>query len=85
METLVSFLKHSSALELLVLLVVVLLAVILIPVGIWIVIASANPNSKQASIVCTGRHLPKMSAARAMKPRPAAMLRVNRDDWPIER
>ena len=40
METLMSFLKHSSALELLVLLVVVLIAVILIPVGIWIVIAS---------------------------------------------
>jgi len=40
METLISFLKHSSGLELLVVLAVVLLAVILIPVGIWIVIAS---------------------------------------------
>lgn len=40
METLISFLKHSSGLELLVMLVVILLAVILIPVGIWIVIAS---------------------------------------------
>ena len=40
METLISFLKHSSALELLVMLVVFLLALVLIPVGIWIVIAS---------------------------------------------
>jgi hypothetical protein len=40
METLISFLKHSSGLELLVVLVVILLAVMLIPVGIWIVIAS---------------------------------------------
>ena len=40
METLISFLKHSSALELLVLLVVILLSVSLIAVGIWIVIAS---------------------------------------------
>jgi glucan phosphoethanolaminetransferase (alkaline phosphatase superfamily) len=40
METLISFLKHASGLELLVVLVVILLAVILIPAGIWIVIAS---------------------------------------------
>ena len=40
MESLISFLKHSSGLELLVMLVVFLLALILIPVGIWIVIAS---------------------------------------------
>src|SRR5437870_10269341 len=52
---------------------------------IWIVNASANPNSRHASIVCTGRHLPKMSAASAMKPRPAVILRVKSDDWPIER
>jgi hypothetical protein len=42
METLISFLKHSSGLGLLVMLVVILLAVILIPVGIWIVIASRS-------------------------------------------
>jgi Flp pilus assembly protein TadB len=36
----ISFLKHSSGLELLVVLGVILLAVILIPVGVWIVIAS---------------------------------------------
>src|SRR5712692_2227817 len=47
--------------------------------------ASAKPNSRHASIVCTGRHFPKIQAANAMKPRPAAMLRVNRDDCPIER
>lgn len=42
MESLISFLKHSSGLELLVVLGVVLLAVILIPVGVWIVIASRS-------------------------------------------
>jgi hypothetical protein len=40
METLVSFLKHSSGLELLVMLAVVLLAVALIPIGVWIAIAA---------------------------------------------
>jgi len=40
MESLISFLKHSSGLELLVMLGVILLAVILIPAGVWIVVAS---------------------------------------------
>jgi beta-lactamase regulating signal transducer with metallopeptidase domain len=40
METFISFLKHSSGLELLVMLAVILLAVMLIPVGIWIVVAA---------------------------------------------
>lgn len=40
METLIPFLKHSSALDLLVVLLVVLISVILIPVGILIAIAS---------------------------------------------
>ena len=52
---------------------------------IWIVIASVRPKNRHASSVCTGRHLPKISAARAMKPRPDVMLRVNSDDWPIDR
>lgn len=42
METLISFLKHSSGLELLVTIVVLLLAVILIPIGVWIAIASRS-------------------------------------------
>jgi hypothetical protein len=40
MESLIPFLKHSSVLDLLVILLVVLIEVILIPVGIWIVIGS---------------------------------------------
>ena len=40
METLNPFLKHSSALDLLVILLVILIAVVLIPVGIWIAIAA---------------------------------------------
>ncbi len=40
MEILISFLKYSSALDLLVMSLVLLIAVILIPVGIWIAIAS---------------------------------------------
>ena len=40
MESLIPFLKHSSSLDLLIILLVVLIAVILIPVGIWIAIAS---------------------------------------------
>lgn len=40
MEALIPFLKHSSALDLLVILLVIGIAVILIPVGIWIAIAS---------------------------------------------
>jgi hypothetical protein len=40
METLIPFLKHSNALDLLVMILVILIAVILIPVGIWIAIAS---------------------------------------------
>ena len=47
--------------------------------------ASVKPKSRQASIVWTGRHLPKMSAASAMKPRPEVMLRVKSDDCPMER
>lgn len=42
METLIPFLKSSSAVDLLVLLVVILIAVILIPVGILIAIASRS-------------------------------------------
>ena len=42
METLISFLKHSSGLELLVLLAVILVTVILISAGIWIGIASRS-------------------------------------------
>ena len=49
------------------------------------VIASVKPKNRHASSVCTGRHLPKMSAASAMNPRPDVMLRVNSDDCPIER
>src|SRR5215213_10813490 len=52
---------------------------------IWIETASVNPNKRHASSVCTGRHLPKINAARAMKPRPAVIFLVNNDDWPIER
>jgi hypothetical protein len=40
MESLIPFLKHSSALDLLVTLLVTFITVILIPGGIWIVIAS---------------------------------------------
>src|SRR5215813_4159388 len=46
---------------------------------IWIDSASAAPKRRQASIVGTGRHWPKTRAARAMKPRPALMLRVKRE------
>src|SRR6266850_560376 len=49
------------------------------------VIASVRPNKRQARRVCTGRHLPKIKAASAINPRPEVMLRVNSDDWPIER
>jgi hypothetical protein len=40
METLMEFLKHSSTLDLLVILVVVFLTVVLVPIGIAIVIAA---------------------------------------------
>lgn len=40
METLIPFLKHSSTLDLLVILLVIIAAVILIPAGIWIAIAA---------------------------------------------
>src|SRR5439155_9628703 len=39
--------------------------------------ASEKPNSRQASAVGMGFHLPKMRAASAMKPRPAVMFREN--------
>lgn len=42
METLIPFLKHSSALDLLVILLVVLISVVSIPVGIWIAIAARS-------------------------------------------
>src|SRR6266540_4414388 len=48
-------------------------------------IASVKPKRRQASIVCTGRHLPKMSAAKAINTRPEVIFRVNSDAWPIER
>src|ERR1700682_6512828 len=53
--------------------------------GIWIDTASVKPTSRQAIMVCTGRHLPKINAASAMNPRPDVMLRVKSDDCPIER
>lgn len=40
METLIPFLKHSNALDLLVIILVIIMAVILIPVGIWTVTKS---------------------------------------------
>jgi len=40
MNGLIPFLKHSSAPDLLVVLLVVLITIILVPVGIWIAIAS---------------------------------------------
>ncbi|MDQ2854876.1 MAG: hypothetical protein M3R68_00990 [Acidobacteriota bacterium] len=42
METLIPFLKHSSALDLLVIIVVILSTVIMIPVGIWMVVAARS-------------------------------------------
>ena len=42
METLIPFIKHSSALDLLVIILVIFVAVILIPVGLWTVIASRS-------------------------------------------
>jgi hypothetical protein len=42
METLIAFLKHSSALDLFVILFVFFLTVIMIPVGIWITIAARS-------------------------------------------
>ena len=42
--------------------------------------ASVKPNKRQASNVWKGRHLPKIKAASAMKPRPDVMLRVKSDD-----
>ncbi|MGH9874172.1 MAG: hypothetical protein ACRD9S_17110 [Pyrinomonadaceae bacterium] len=40
METLIAFLKHGSALDLLVILLVILITVIMIPAAIWIGIAA---------------------------------------------
>ena len=40
MESLIPFLKHSSTLDLFVVMLIIAIAVILIPVGIWIVIRS---------------------------------------------
>lgn len=42
METLVEFLKASTALDLLIVLVVVLVSIALVPTGIWIAIASRS-------------------------------------------
>ena len=53
METLISFLKHSSGLELLVLLLVLLVAVGLIAAGIWIVIASRTRKPIYVFLIAT--------------------------------
>src|SRR6185295_6418625 len=42
METLISLLKHSSVFDLLAILVIILITLIMIPTGIWIVIASRS-------------------------------------------
>ena len=42
METLIPFLKNSSVLDLLVITLVILITVILIPAGIWIVVAARS-------------------------------------------
>jgi len=42
MEILISFLKHSSVFELLIIIVVILITLVMIPTGIWIVIASRS-------------------------------------------
>ena len=47
--------------------------------------ALENPNSRQAAAVPNGRQPPKMSAASAMKPRPAVMFSVKEFPKPIER
>ena len=53
----------------------------------WSGIASAKPNPKRsvATNAQPGRHLPKMTAARAMKPRPLVMFSENLPVKPIER
>ncbi len=42
METLIPFLKHSNAVDLLVIILVILITLIMIPGGIWTVIASRS-------------------------------------------
>src|SRR5436190_17275243 len=50
---------------------------------IWM--ASKKPNRRHANAVGIGFHLPKMSAARAMNPRPAVMLREKEEERKIDR
>src|SRR4051794_11044404 len=47
--------------------------------------AVVNPNSSAASVAPTGLHRPKISAARAMKPRPLVMLLLKLPTAPIVR
>ena len=47
--------------------------------------ASRNPNSKQANSTGTGRHLPKIMAASAMKPLPAVISRKKPAPCPVDR
>jgi len=42
METLISLIKHSSVFDLLTIIVIILITLIMIPAGIWIVIASRS-------------------------------------------
>src|SRR6478672_10713108 len=53
----------------------------------WIALVSASmkPKNKQESSTGTGRHFAKINAAKAMKPRPAVIFRVNKDDWPVDK
>ena len=45
----------------------------------------ANPKSRQAPNAPYGRHFPKITAARAMNPRPAVMFWPNDPTKPIDR
>ena len=44
-----------------------------------------NPNSSAAASAAPGRHLPTITTASAMNPRPAVMLWLNECTKPIER
>src|SRR3954470_5700736 len=46
--------------------------------------ASQKPNKRHASAVGMGLHFPKISAARAIKPRPAVMLREKEEERNID-
>lgn len=53
MESLILFLKHSSAVDLLILGLVILIAVILIPAGIWIAIGARSRKPIYVLLVIT--------------------------------